>query len=301
MSKNWLDYPIERLQLEVIRKNPRNARVHNGRQIAKLAGSITAFGFVVPVIVDEENLLVCGHARVEAAAQIGLTTIPVIRIRHLSEVEKRAFVIADNRLAELASWDDELLREELKFLDELAVEFDFSVIGFDTAEIDLVLDAPVSANGKDDRLPEASPAEQPVTELGDLWVLGKHRLFCGDALAPSSYEVLLAGERAQMAITDPPYNVPIDGHVGGLGAVKHREFAMASGEMTSEQFSAFLRKAMENMRAHTLDGSLQFIFMDWRHMEELIAAGKRVYTELKNSLRVEQEQRRNGLAVSLEA
>jgi DNA modification methylase len=273
---------IEPLPLEALRKNPRNARVHNERQITKLAGSIRAFGFLVPVIVDEGNLLLCGHARVEAAAQIGLATIPAVRIRHLNEARKRAFVIADNRLAELASWDEHILREELSFLDEVSVDFDFSIVGFETAEIDILLDPPVSSNGKDDRLPNAPVTDTPVTEPGDLWILDKHRLLCGDALEPSSYEVLLADELAQMTITDPPYNVPIDGHVGGLGAVKHREFAMASGEMTSEQFSAFLRKAMENMREHSRDGSLHYIFMDWRHTEELIGAGKQVYAELKN-------------------
>jgi len=273
---------IEPLQLEAIKKNPRNARVHSARQIAKLAGSIAAFGFVVPVLIDEHGVLLCGHARAAAAEQIGIAAVPAIRIRHLSEAQKRAFVIADNRLAELASWDEQILKEELNFLDEVSVDFDFSVIGFETAEIDLRLDIPTSANGKEDKLPEAPLSSPPVTEPGDLWVLERHRLHCGNALELPSYETLLAGERAQMAIADPPYNVPIQGHVGGLGAVKHREFAMASGEMTSDQFAAFLTTAMQNMRAHSLDGSLHFVFMDWRHTEEIIGAGKRAYTELKN-------------------
>jgi hypothetical protein len=246
--------------LEGIKANPRNSRPHDANQISKLAGSIRAFGFLVPVVVDQDNLLLCGHARIEAAAQIGHATVPAIRIRHLSEAQKRTFVIADNRLAELASWDERILRQELSFLDEVAVDFDFSVIGFETAEIDVFLDPPTSPNGKNDRLPDAPPTETPVTEPGNLWVLDKHRLFCGDALEPGSYDALLGSERAQMAITDPPYNVPIDGHVGGLGAVKHREFAMASGEMTSEQFASFLKTAMQNMRAHSVDGSLHFLF-----------------------------------------
>ena len=284
MRVNRPDCVIEPLPLEVIRKNPRNARVHNERQIAKLAGSIAAFGFVVPVIVDEKNLLLCGHARVAAAEKTGIADVPAIPIRHLSEAQKRAFIIADNRLAELASWNEQILKEELSFLDEVAVDFDFSVIEFEPAEIDLRLDIPTSANGKEDRLPEAPLSNPPVTEPGDLWVLERHRLHCGNALELPTYETLLAGERAQMAIADPPYNVPIQGHVGGLGAVKHREFAMASGGMTSDQFAAFLTSAMQNMRTHSLDGSLHFVFMDWRHTEEIIAAGKRVYTELKISV-----------------
>jgi len=271
---------IETLLVSTIRKNPRNARVHDQKQIAKLKASVSRFEFVVPVLVDDRNVLLCGHARVEAAEQLGLTTIPAIRVQHLSEAEKRAFVIADNRLAELASWNQEILREELKFLDDFEINFDFATIGFETAQVDLILDA--GADPKADAFPEKSPAGQAVSSAGDLWHLGSHRLLCGNALEASSYDALLAGERAQMVFTDPPYNVPIDGHVVGSGAVKHREFTMASGEMTQAQFVRFLAAATKQAAAFSVDGSIHFLCMDWRHTEEIIAAGKAAYTELKN-------------------
>ena len=271
---------IETLLVSTIRKNPRNARVHDQKQIAKLKASVSRFEFVVPVLVDDRNVLLCGHARVEAAEQLGLPTIPAIRVQHLSEAEKRAFVIADNRLAELASWNQEILREELKFLDDFEINFDFATIGFETAQVDLILDA--GADPKADAFPEKSPAGQAVSSAGDLWHLGSHRLLCGNALEASSYDALLAGERAQMVFTDPPYNVPIDGHVVGSGAVKHREFTMASGEMTQAQFVRFLAAATKQAAAFSVDGSIHFLCMDWRHTEEIIAAGKAAYTELKN-------------------
>jgi DNA modification methylase len=128
-----------------------------------------------------------------------------------------------------------------------------------------------------------TPAEGPsVAKPGDLWLLGEHRILCGDSLDPRSYERLLGGERAAMVFTDPPYNVPIEGHVSGLGAVKHREFSMASGEMSEAQFTDFLTRLCKLAAQHSDDGSLHYVFMDWRHLAELLAAGKAAYSELKN-------------------
>lgn len=274
---------IEPLPLGLIVRNKDNARKHSQKQIEQLARSIRKFGFLAPVIVDDGNLLLCGHARVEAAQQAGSTTVPVIRVGHLSEAQKRAFMIADNRLAELASWDEALLKRELQFLSECDIDFDFSAIGFETPEIDIALNESSSEISEEDRLPEAPSDRAPISKPGSLWLLGgDHRLYCGDALQPSSYGALLEDERAQLVFADPPYNVRVNGHAGGLGAVKHREFPMASGEMTSTEFTAFLSKAFENLVTFTTDGSIHFICMDWRHLQEVMTAGTANYTELKN-------------------
>ncbi|MGE3708526.1 MAG: site-specific DNA-methyltransferase [Hyphomicrobiaceae bacterium] len=270
---------IEPLPLGLIVRNKDNARKHSSKQIEQLAQSIRKFGFLAPVIVDDGNLLLCGHARVEAAQQTGMATVPAIRVGHLNEVQKRAFMIADNRLAELASWDEALLKNELQFLSACDIDFDFSAIGFETPELDIIL---TSGDAEEDRLPETPSNRAPISKPGDLWLLGGHRLICGDALQPSSYAVLLGDERARLVFTDPPYNVRVKGHVSGLGAVKHREFAMASGEMTQAEFTAFLGKAFEHLAAFTADGSIHFVCMDWRHLQEIMTAGTANYTELKN-------------------
>lgn len=271
---------IEPLPLGQIVRNKDNARKHSPKQIEQLAQSIRKFTFLAPVIIDDGNLLLCGHARVEAAQLAGMATVPAIRVGHLSEYQKRAFMIADNRLAELASWDEVLLKKELQFLS--GYDFDFSAIGFDTPELDIILNGSTSAEGEEDRLPQASSDRTPISKPGSLWLLGDHRLYCGDALQSSSYGALLGDERAQLMFTDPPYNVRIKSHVGGLGAVKHREFPMASGEMTQAEFTAFLGNAFKNMVDFARDGAIHFVCMDWRHVQEALSAGATNFTELKN-------------------
>lgn len=273
---------IEPLPLGLIVRNKDNARRHRAKQLEQLARSIQKFGFLVPIIVDNGNLLLCGHARVEAAQLAGMATVPAIRIDHLNEVQKRAFMLADNRLAEVASWDDALLKKELQFLTECDIDFDFSAIGFETPELDIILNSSTSGDAEEDRFSETPSDRAPISKPGDLWLLGDHRLTCGDALQPSSYGALLRDERARLVFTDPPYNVRINGHVGGLGAVKHREFPMASGGMTPAEFTTFLGKAFENLTAFTADGSIHFICMDWRHLQEIMVASTANYTELKN-------------------
>jgi len=269
---------IEYVLISQLKKNPRNARSHSPDQIAKLRASINSFGFLVPVVVDEHSMLLCGHARVTAAEKLGLSTVPVVRVGSLSEEQKRAFVIADNKLTTLGTWDDKLLREELRFLSE--VHFDFSSIGFETAEVDLVLDEPI--NDREDTHPEIDPAQPSVSMRGDLWCLHDHRVLCSDALERDSYKTLLQGNRASMVFTDVPYNVPIDGHAGGLGKIKHREFVIASGEMSADQYTNFLARVMRNMADFTIDGSIHDLCIDWRHAQEMLNAGSQVYSELKN-------------------
>jgi DNA modification methylase len=278
------DLHIEYLPLEALQPYPRNARTHSRKQIRQIAESIRQFGFTNPLLIDKACMILAGHGRLAAAKLLGMERVPCVRLEHMSPEQKRAYVLADNKLALNAGWDEELLGLELKELQVLDPGFTIDLTGFSVAEADSLIEGlsiEEPGNPEDDRLPEL--AEGPaVTRPGDLWFLGNHRLVCGDALSPEVVDILMAGETAQMVFTDPPYNVPINGHVSGLGAVRHREFACASGEMTSDQFTRFLATAFRNLKEHSADGSIHFICMDWRHMPEIQAAGNQVYAELKN-------------------
>jgi len=260
-----------------------NPRTHSKRQIEQIAESIKAFGWTNPVLIDDAGGVIAGHGRIEAAKLLGLDAVPTLCLSAMSEAQKRAYIIADNKLAENAGWDDEILAIELQGLLELDLDFDISVIGFETAEIDLLVGSAETAAEDDpaDACPEPEPGP-PVAQIGDLWRLGAHRLFCGDALEASSYAAVLDGESAQCVFTDPPYNVPINGHVSGKGAVKHDEFVMAAGEMSADEFQAFLDTACAQIAQHMAGGAIAFICIDWRHVYELIAAGRESFSALKN-------------------
>jgi DNA modification methylase len=189
---------------------------------------------------------------------------------------------ADNRLAELAGWDEALLAIELKYLTE--IDFTVELTGFVTAEIDLVIGGQERQTKPDpaDEVAEPDRNRPTVVRPGDLWLLGQHRLLCGDARDPACFAALMDGKQARMVFTDPPYNVRIDGHVCGLGKIKHAEFAMASGEMSEGEFTAFLKTVLANLARHSLDGALHYVCMDFRHLFELLSAGREVYTQLKN-------------------
>jgi DNA modification methylase len=269
--------------IEQLRPDPRNARRHSRKQIRQIADSIRSFGFNVPILVDTELKVIAGHGRLLACTLLGRKELPTINLEHLSEAQARAFMIADNRLTEIASWDDRLLGEQLRELAELNLDFSLEATGFDMAEIDLLIEGASATPEPDpDDVPLAIGAGPAVTRPGDTWLLGRHRIHCGSALDEAAYRVLMEEDRAAMVFTDPPYNVPIDGHVGGLGAIHHREFAMASGEMDEAQFTEFLAHAFGLLARFSLDGALHFVCMDWRHMGELLAAGMRAYSELKN-------------------
>lgn len=260
-----------------------NPRTHSKKQIRQIADSIERFGFTNPVLVDRAGGIVAGHGRVDAAKLLGIKIVPTIRLEDLTDTEIRAYVLADNKLAENAGWDREILAIELQGLDALDIDFDITITGFDTPEIDVLI-GELDADEEDDPADEVPAVGDgpPVTRPGDIWCIGKHRLICGDATDPDICARLLDGAEAQMVFTDPPYNVAINGHVSGLGKVKHREFAMGSGEMTEDEFTAFLATVFGNLADHSTDGAIQFICMDWRHIGEVIAAGGDAYTELKN-------------------
>lgn len=260
-----------------------NARTHSKKQVRQIAESIRRFGFTNPVLVSDDNTIIAGHGRVEAAKLIGMKEVPVRRLSHLSKEEVRAYILADNKLAENAGWDRELLAIELQGLIDL--DFDMEVIGFSMAEIDLTIDGQVEKEKKPDPALDAiEPAKSgsAVTREGDLWLLGPHRLLCGDARSQEDVGRVCDGQPATLLFTDPPYNVRIDGHVSGLGQVKHREFAFASGEMDANSFTSFLRETLGAAASQLIDGAIAYVCMDWRHMRELMDAGKAVFDELKN-------------------
>jgi DNA modification methylase len=271
--------------VEELKLDPANPRVHSKKQIRQIGNSIEAFDFNVPILVDRDGNVIVGHGRLLACREIGITEVPTICLDHLTPAQTRAFMIADNRLTEIASWDDRLLAQQLKDLSLVGLDFSVEVIGFEMAEIDLRIasleDVPDPADDPADAVPEL-PARLPLSKRGDLWLLGPHRVLCGNALDAADFVTLMGGERAGVVFTDPPFNVPIDGHVSGLGAIHHRPFPMASGEMDQATFTAFLSQATENLAAFSADGSIHFICMDWRHIEELLAAGRDAYSELKN-------------------
>jgi hypothetical protein len=227
-----------------LKPDPRNPRVHSDKQVRQIAKSIESFGFNVPLLIDDQQKVIAGHGRLLAARKLNWQTVPTIRLSHLTEAQRSAFLIADNRLSENSSWDERMLGEQLKFLSELELDFDLEAIGFETPEIDLLIDglSAVAEADPDDQVPDISGSA--VTVSGDLWQLGKHRVLCGNSLVAANYERLMDGAKTDLVITDPPYNVVIDGHATGNGSVHHREFAMASGEMSSTEFTSFLRGAM---------------------------------------------------------
>jgi DNA modification methylase len=274
--------PIATFPIDKLRPNPRNARNHSKKQIRQLANSIARFGWTYPIVVDENTVILAGHARYSAAQLLGCHTVPVIVLSGLSDPEKRALALADNKIAANSGWDRKLLAEELGELATLLPEFDLDleITGFEPAEVDSLLGD--LADPEQDPADEAPALEkEAISRIGDLWELGPHRLLCGDAQSAAAYRLLMGGVSAAMVFTDPPYNVPIK-RVQGRGRIKHREFVQASGEMSPAHFTRFLRRSLALAAEHSADGSIHFVFTDWRHINELSAAGSSVYSELKN-------------------
>ncbi|CAN5369797.1 DNA modification methylase [soil metagenome] len=266
-------------ELQPREKNPRS---HPAKQLNRLAKSITRFGFNAPILIDENGRIVAGHARAQAAAMTNLTEVPTICLEGLSPEEIRGYVIADNRIAELGTWDNALLVEELKFLTEVELDFDITDTGFELPEIEGLFAGEPEPKVDPLDAPPSPSDNPPTTQPGDVWQIGPHRLVCGDSRQAETYERLLGDERAALIFTDPPFNVRIDGHVSGLGRTKHREFAMASGEMDNEAFIAFLSTVFGQLTRFSASGSIHYIMMDWRHLREITVAGLGSYSELKN-------------------
>ena len=273
---------IEDVALAKLQANPRNTRTHSKKQIRHIADSIKRFGFARPIITDDKHVILAGHGRWHAAKLLGLRIVPVIALHGLCEAERRAYLLADNKLAEMAGWDRSALALELSELAPLLAEagLDVEITGFSPAEIDVLL-GDIVDNEADPSDTPPPLAHEAVSRRGDLWKLGRHRLHCGDAREGADLECLMRRERAAVVITDPPFNVRVRS-IQGRGKRRHREFVAASGEMSCEQFTRFLRECLALAAKHSVNGSIHYIFMDWRHLREMLDAGEEVYSGLKN-------------------
>lgn len=250
-----------------------NPRKHSQRQIAKLAGSIRAYGFLVPILIDPQQTIFAGEARWHAAKELGLSEIPTIDVSHLSGAQIKAYRLVDNRLGELSEWDRGNLAVEIQEIIDLG-EIEVDTLGWDIGEIDLLLSEAGSAASVDaDPADDAVDEGLAVTRAGDLWTMDRHRLRCGSSRDAIVWNSVMDGGSAAMMFTDPPYNVKINGHVSGTG--KHREFAEASGEMSSAGFIVFLTEAIGAAVEHVKDGGIVDLCMDHKHLPELFEAASR--------------------------
>lgn len=264
----------------------KNTKIHNDKQIKQIMESINEFNFTNPILIDENNVILAGHGRFFAAQKLKLKEVPVIKLDYLSEAQKKAYRIADNKLTENGNWDYDLLKLELCELEKLNLDFSLDITGFETAEIDMILDCECGEKEKkiNKRLNyiPLSLQEKIVSEYGDIWQLGQHKIICGNSLEKDNFEKLFSDKKADMIFTDPPYNLKVDGQICRIRRKHYKEFTMASGEMNVEQFREFLTKSFSLLKEFSKDGSLHYICMDWRHIEETVLAGKSTYNEFKN-------------------
>lgn len=243
---------IQNIEITRIREYKNNPKLHNRTQIAKIRESICEFGFINPVLLDENLEIIAGHGRVAVARDMGMHDVPAIILSHLTDAQKRAYRIADNKLTELGKWSIELLNLEFTELSKLDLNFDLDITGFETSEIDLILDSDGTPDPKNDLIPPLNDADRRC-KRGDIWRLGRHTIVCGDALKSDSYAAIMDDDKAQMVLTDAPYNVQVK-NIGSMGKIKHDEFAMASGEMTSDEFTEFLGTFMRHAKDYSADG-----------------------------------------------
>lgn len=279
---------LEHLSPVLLKPHPKNPREHSARQIRQIARSMKTFGFQGVVLIDSQDRLICGHARVEAAKQLGLAEIPVLRVIDLTDAQIRTLMVADNRLTEISTWNKTLLGENFKILSDLDLDFELDVTGFDYGDIEHMIESSnQEGNADSEEEPPPDPLTiEPVTQPGDLWVLRspngiEHRLLCGSATENETYSRLLDRSKAAMIFTDPPYNLAAS-DIGQVCAASHGNFAMAAGEMTREEFTNFLSQVMDHLCQHSTNGSIHYLFMDWRHAPEILTAGIRHYSAFKN-------------------
>ncbi len=272
---------ITDININQIKPYEHNPKLHNKKQVAKICNSIKEFGFVNPVLLDEKGEIIAGHGRYLAAQAMNMQNVPAIVLSHLTDAQKRIYRIADNKLTEMGKWSPELLELEFKEISTLDTDIDLEITGFETEEIDnFILVDFKESNPKEEKIPSLTEADKKYS-AGDIWQLGRHFLICGDSLHIETYSRLMGDKRAQMVLTDPPFNDCV-ANIGSMGKVKHDEFAMASGEMSSDEFTKFLATFMQHAKDYSVDGSLHYLFMDWRHVLEISNAGAYVYDELKN-------------------
>jgi DNA modification methylase len=273
---------IKLVSVSKLHRNQRNCRTHSKKQVRQIAASIRRFGWTYPILTDENYIILAGHGRYDAALQLGFSEVPIIVLYGLKNAEKRALALADNQLATRSGWNRQLLADELGDLARLLPECDLSleITGFEAAEIDSLLgDLVDPERDPADELP--SPTKTAISKIGDLWELGDHKLLCGDSQSAEAVQRLMGTASATMVITDPPFNLPIR-RVQGRGRIKHADFAQGAGEMSRSQFIDFLRIALSLAAKHSVNGAIHFVFIDWRHIHQLLEAGSAAYAELKN-------------------
>ena len=272
-----LKISIVYVSLDDLKSAPRNARRHSVKQLRKLTTNIQTNGSLVPILIDRSGRIIAGHGRVEAARRAGLTEVPAIYVEHLSPAQIEALALAENRISDDAGYSAETLSQILRDL-AVDVDFDLSTTGYDVGEIDFML---VEQDDGDDGEPvEANRSTGSISRVGDTYVIGSHRIACGDARDAAVYTRLFGSDRAQASISDFPYDLPINGHVSGAG--RHSEFPMASGEMSRTQFTQFIRTTAARIVECSADGSLHYIFMDHRHIRELLDGCQDAFSEQLN-------------------
>ena len=280
--KKTTDLCVTYINTDEIKEYVNNTKIHSRKQITQIKKSIMEFGYINPILIDERNEIIAGHGRLRAAIEAGMSQIPVIQIGHLSEAQKKTYRIADNKLTENGEWDINLLQIEFKSIEALDSDIKLDATGFAVEEIDNIFKAgEKEADVKSNIVPYINE-DEIISKEGDIWLLGKHKIICGNALEEPTYKILFEDKQADMIFTDPPFNVSVNGHVCGNGSVKHDEFKYASGEMSSTEFQEFLKKAFGLLKSFSKSGSLSYICMDWRHIKEIINAADGVYDELKN-------------------
>lgn len=269
---------IEMIPAGALKSNPDNPYTYNHKQKRAYESQIRRLGSNLPIIIDENNVILVGEARWEAYKALGHTEVPVIYASFMTANDQRAFMIGEARIAELGGWNDEVLQKQLKHLFDS--DYDIELTGFTLADLDFSF-GEVDASPRPEEVELPDPTAKSVSRLGDLWIIGPHRLYCGNSLEASSYDVLLGPDRAHMVFADGPYNVKIDGHVSGLGKNKHSEFEFASGEMSRPEFTQFQRAVFRHCVMYSVPGSIHYQCMDWRHQREILDAADGVYSDYK--------------------
>jgi DNA modification methylase len=288
MPKNTEALEVIELSLDKIEPYDDNPRDHPDEQIAMLKKSVNKHGFNNPVLIGPaddvagKHELIAGHARLQAAKQLGMSTVPAIILSHLDGNERRAYRLADNAIALKGDWSMDLLQEEMAFQMEWDLEFDAEALGFEVGEADALAEAFRSEFDEEEEEAPPAPSRErdAISELGTIWQIGPHRIACGSALDPELWGELMDGREADVVISDMPFNVPVNGHVSSSG--QHSEFAQASGEMSEQEFADFVRKAFELQERYARPGSLSYQFIDWRSVELMIREGRKIYERLIN-------------------
>lgn len=263
---------IQHLDPSSLNDYERQLRIPNKNQIEKSKRFLEEYSFALPAVINKNKTIIIGGHLVEAARQLKWSTIPCVQLEHMSDESIRMLRVAYDRLAEDADWNKQSLLHEFQELQLLLPHLDLTLSMFEIEEIELILD--LDSADEDDALdvvPEIDDGPL-TTQEGDLWIMGQHKLLCGDSLKDGSYQKLMDGDKAQMVFADAPYNVKIDGNVGNKGAIKHAEFAMASGEMSDDGFTDFLTTTHKHLAAYSIDGAIIYSCMDWRHITHITTA-----------------------------